>query len=191
MVTQWRMEAAVNPAAVNTTTGAYVTLWLEVIKYHKEKDHFYSRKINFRFLTVKLTSQYFCLSKECISSGDSSSGCHGESCVATLLVEAEKSDDGLVSLKQRLQNISADLDSVSWLNHLAANASATKVDLRQVTTVDLRQFEEKGSIFSVYSAHWCFFLVSDSPWELQHTYKTVGSHGVPAGRRCCCDQGQC
>lgn len=102
---------------------------------------------------MKLTSQYFCLSKECISPGDSSNGCHGESCVTTLLVEAEKSDDGLVSLKQRLQNISADLDSVSWLDHLAANASATKVELRQLTTVDLAQFEEKGSIFSVYSAH--------------------------------------
>lgn len=87
-------------------------------------------------------SQYFCFSKECSSSVDSgpSDGCRGESCVATLLVEAEKLDDSLVSLKQRLQNISADLASISWLNHLAAKASATKVELRQATSGDLTQF---------------------------------------------------
>uniref|UniRef100_H3DJT5 Laminin, alpha 3 n=1 Tax=Tetraodon nigroviridis TaxID=99883 RepID=H3DJT5_TETNG len=75
------------------------------------------------------------LTGECISSGDSSptSGCRGESCVATLLVEAEKWDGGLGSWEQRLQNISADLDSVSWLNHLAANVSATEVELRQAS----------------------------------------------------------
>lgn len=43
-------------------------------------------------------------------------------------MEAEQSEEGLVSVKQRLQNISADLDS---LDHLAANVSAAEVELRR------------------------------------------------------------
>lgn len=82
-------------------------------------------------------AHYVCLSKECISSGDSGSadGCRGESCISILLVETEKWDDALVSVKHRLQNISADMDPISRLNHLGAHISETKVALTQVTKV--------------------------------------------------------
>ncbi|TWW57618.1 Laminin subunit alpha-3 [Takifugu flavidus] len=76
------------------------------------------------------------LTGECISSGDSGSvdGCRGESCISTLLVETEKWDDALVSVKQRLQNISADIDSISRLSHLGAHISETKLLLRNFST---------------------------------------------------------
>lgn len=89
-------------------------------------------------------TQYVCLSKECISSGDSDSadGCRGESCISTLLVEAEKWDDALPSVKQRLQSISGDMDFIFRLNHLGAHISETKVALTQVTKVMVTQVTE-------------------------------------------------
>lgn len=52
-------------------------------------------------------------------------------------MEAEQSEEGLVSVEQRLQNISADLDS---LDRLTANVSAAEVELRQETSVDTTWF---------------------------------------------------
>lgn len=76
-----------------------------------------------------------------MSSGDSGStdGCRGESCLSTLLVETEKLDDALLSVKQRLQNISAGTDSTSRLYDLVAHVSDTEVGLAQVTKVDVAQ----------------------------------------------------
>ncbi|XP_028259612.1 laminin subunit alpha-3 isoform X2 [Parambassis ranga] len=72
------------------------------------------------------------LTGECITSGNSSSGC--DSCAYTLLAELEKMDDGLLWLKQQLQNFSNINVSVSRLNNLEANISDTKVQVGRYGT---------------------------------------------------------